>query len=233
MSHAQQPHAHQGGHASPAHPPEPIPLQPSQAGGAATASHAAPARSATAHTASHGTAHGTVHGTVHGVAHLPSPHQLRGNYHPLPVIGHAEAFYVKHIEQAEAAGDKHARASYKVGQHTTAALDPKMPWDQKLKRFVHCLHRYCAAPPDADEVLAMFYQKLGDLVRRHAGQEALLLARKYHEDYHHRLKAGESRETIENEAEVFFFDLLGHGGRPEWCSKEAWLQITGWRDHWV
>src|SRR5258706_4842498 len=228
MSHAQQPHGHQSGHASPA--PEPFTLRPAQSAGSATVSHASQGTvQGVAHAATNGAAgHKTSHGTVHGVAHLP-----RGNYHPLPVIGHAEAFYVKHIEQAEAAGDKHARASYKVGQHTTAALDPKMPWEEKLKRFSHCLRRYCIAPPDADEVLAMFYQKLGDLVRRHAGQEALHIARKHHEDYHRRLKANESRETIENEAEVFFFDLLGHGGRPEWCSKEAWGQITGWRDHWV
>src|SRR4051794_30242967 len=110
MSHAQQPHGHQSGHAAPA--PEPFSLRPAPSGGSATVSHATPARSATAHTASHGTAHGTAHGTVHGVAHAvanstahktshgtvhgvthqPSVHHPRGNYHPLPVIGHAEAF---------------------------------------------------------------------------------------------------------------------------------------------
>ena len=229
MSHAQQPHAQHGGHATPHHAPEPLPLRPS-------------------HTSTHSPAHSPPHsgpgGSMAGHSHY-GPHtagqgakgahvaQPRGHFHPLPVIGHAEAFYLKHIEQAEAAGDRHARAAHKVGQHTTSALDPKMPWEQKLKRFVHCLERYCVAPADADEALAAFYHKLGDLVRRHAGQEALHMARKHHDEYQRRQRGGESREAIEEQAEVFFFDLLGHGGRPDWCSKEAWTQITTWRDHWV
>ncbi len=162
------------------------------------------------------------------------PARSVGHFHPLPVIGHADAFYKKHIEQAEAAGDKHAKAAHKVGQHVTSALAPAMPWPEKLKRFNHCLEKYCIVPPDADESLRTFYHKLADLVRRHAGQEAQHAARKHHEDYHRRLKAGETRDLIEEEAEVYFFDLLGHtGGCPPWCSKEAWNQIVGWRNFWV
>jgi hypothetical protein len=161
-------------------------------------------------------------------------HAPHGNFHPLPVIGHAEAFYVKHIAQAEAAGDRHAKAAHKVGQYVTAALDPKMAWDDKMKRFFHCLDKYCIAPPSADESLRTFYHKLGDLVRKHAGQEALAAARRHHAQFSQRLKASEDRGAIEDDAEKYFFDLLGHGhGCPNWCSKEAFHQIVTWRDQWV
>jgi len=202
-------HAQSSGHAAPQQAPTPIPLRPAQVD---------VQRTAVANAASGAPIH---------VAHV------RGHFHPLPVIGHAEAFYVKHVQQAEAAGDPHAKAAYKVGQHVTSALDPKMPWDQKLKRFNHVLGHYCVVPVDADSSLQMFYGKLGDLVRRHAGQEALHSARKHHEEYLRRLKAGEARDKIEEDAEVYFFDLCGHAGCPAWCSKEAWGQITAWRDHWV
>jgi hypothetical protein len=151
----------------------------------------------------------------------------------LPVIGHAEAFYVKHIQQAEAAGDTHARDAHKVGQHVTAALDPKMPWDQKLKRFTHCLQKYCATPPDSDDSVQTFYHKLAEMVRRHAGQEALRLGRAMHGEYQRRLRSGESREAIDNDAELFFPTLLGHAGRPDWCSSDAYAHLTALRDHWV
>jgi hypothetical protein len=160
--------------------------------------------------------------------------QPAGRFHPLPVIGHAPAFYQKHIEQAEATGDRHAKASHKVGQYVTEALSPKMSWDDKMKRYYHCLDKYCVAPPDADESLRSFYQKLGDMVRRHAGQEALAAARKRQEEFTRRAKANEDRAAIEEDAEKFFFDLLGHGhGCPNWCSKEAFNMIITWRDQWV
>jgi hypothetical protein len=199
------PHAFHGGAAQPQ--PAPIPLSPSSA----TPPHPQPV-------ANKGY-----------VLHKPA-----GNFHPLPVIGHAEAFYLKHIEQAEAAGDKHAKAGHKVGQYVTAALNPKMALEDKMKRFFHCLDKYCVAPPTADESLRNFYQKLGDLVRRHAGQEALAAARKRHEEFTRRAKANEDRGAIEDDAEKFFFDLLGHGhGCPNWCSHEAYNVIITWRDQWV
>ena len=181
----------------------------------------------------------TGHAATEHAAHPPhaavAPHSLhpRGHFHPLPVIGHAEAFYLKHVKEAEAAGDRHARASHKVGQHVTAALDVKMSWEQKHKRFARALEHYCIIPGDAGPALHAFYTKLAELVRRHAGQEALRLARKQHEAYSQRVKAGESREAVEEDAEKFFFDLLGHAGCPNWCTPEAWQQITAWRDHWV
>ena len=199
---------------------EPIPLAPLRpAPHPAPHSHAAvasPAKAAEAH-----------HRAVPLAAHP------RGHFHPLPVIGHAEAFYLKHIKQAEDAGDHHARASHKVGQHVTSALDPNLSWEQKHKRFVHCLHRYCVVPVDADESVQAFYHKLADLIRRHAGQEALHLARARHHEYQQRMRTGEPRGKIEDDAEIFFPTLLEHAGRPEWCSIDAWPQLTALRDHWV
>jgi hypothetical protein len=58
--------------------------------------------------------------------------QQAGSFHPLPVIGHPATWYEKHIQQADAAGDVHARASHKVGQYVTEGLDPKVPWEHKL-----------------------------------------------------------------------------------------------------
>lgn len=213
-------HLDRSGHAASHHAPEPLPLTPLPPHSKAP-SMVRPIAIAPAMPATH----------AHRVGgHATHP---KGHFHPLPVIGHPEAFYVKHIQQAEAIGDQHARASHKVGQHVTSALDPKLSWDQKLKRFEHCLHRYCVVPTDADEGVRSFYHKLADLVRRHAGQEALHLGRIRHGEYQRRQRSGESREVIENDAETFFPSLLGHGGRPDWCSIEAWAQLTSLRDHWV
>lgn len=214
------PHAHHGGHADTHHAHSPVPLRPSAPVTIPTAPGRAAVPIAVAPAAHH---------------HAPAAHShhAHGSFHPLPVIGHAEAFYLKHVQEAEAAGDRHARASHKVGQHVTAALDPKMPWEQKLLRFRRALEHYCVVPHDADPALQAFYAKLADLVRRHAGQEAARLARKQHEGYTKRLQAGASRDTVEEEAETFFFGMLGHGGRPDWCPQETWNQITAWRDHWV
>ena len=213
-------HSHHSGHSDSHHHVEPLPLAPLP-----------PASNPPTHERPRVAGHPAPAHTTPPVAnHSIHP---RGHFHPLPVIGHAEAFYLKHIQQAEAAGDHHAKASHKVGQHVTSALDPNLTWEQKLKRFMHCLDHYCVAPAAADESLATFYHKLADLVRRHAGQEAMHVGRKHHEEYQKRLRSGESRETIDNDAEKFFFHLLGHGAQPVWCSKEAWAHLTAWRDHWV
>jgi hypothetical protein len=156
------------------------------------------------------------------------------HFHPLPVIGHPEAFYVKHVRQAEAAGDVHARASHKVGQYVTLALDKQKSWEEKFELFCHALKRYCTAPENADEGLVTFYAKLGETVRRYAGQEAMRLARQEHDRYTLRAKSGESRETLAEEAEIFFPKLLGHcHGCPAWFNKEAWNQIRLLENQWI
>lgn len=156
-----------------------------------------------------------------------------GSFHPLPVIGHPAAWYERHIKQAEAAGDVHARASHKVGQYITEAIDPKVPWEHKIKCFKHAMKHHCHAPEGSDEHLQTFYRKLCELVRRHAGQEALHAAQRFHLDAMKRVNAGTPRSTVEDEADDFFMSLLGHDRTPEWCGKEVADQIARIREQWV
>ena len=166
-------------------------------------------------------------------AALAAPTRSIGRFHPIPVIGHPESFYLKHAKEAEAAGDKHARAAHKVGQYVTTALTPGLAWPEKIRRFLYALDKYCVPHPSSDESLRAFYQKLGDIVRRYAGQEAATIARRHHDAWTTRLKTGEAREALEDEAEFFFFDMLGHHQCPDWCCKDAYRQIITWRDFWV
>ena len=160
-------------------------------------------------------------------------HGAAGSFHPLPVIGHAATWYERHIKDAEARGDVHARASHKVGQYVSEAIDPKTPWEHKLKCFKHAMKHHCHAPEGADEHLKTFYTKLCELVRRHAGNEALHAAQRFHQNAQVRLHAGTPRSSIEDEADDFFTHLLGHERTPEWCTREVAEQIARIRDQWV
>jgi hypothetical protein len=154
-------------------------------------------------------------------------------FHPLPVIGHPEAYYTKHIHQAEAAGDTLARSAHKVGQYVTIGLDPNRSWEEKVKHFRHTLKHHCSPPADADEATRAFCAKLQDLVLRYASQEARRLARQEHDGYAMRLEMGVPRDVLSEEAEVFFPNLLGHGSCPEFMTPEAFNEIRGLRDHWM
>lgn len=156
-----------------------------------------------------------------------------GSFHPLPVIGHPAAWYERHIRQAEESGDRHARASHKVGQYVTEGIDPKLPWEHKIKCFRHALKHHCVTPEGADEHLKTFYNKLCDLVRRHAGTEALHAAQRFHIDALKRLNSGTARAAIEDEADDFFLALLGHDRTPDWCTREVAEQIARIREQWV
>ncbi|HSU66846.1 MAG TPA: hypothetical protein VLJ39_08245 [Tepidisphaeraceae bacterium] len=155
------------------------------------------------------------------------------HFHPLPVIGHPEEWYKKHIEQAEAAGESLARCSFKVGQYVTLALQPRRTWEEKAKHFHHALKHHCVPPHDADAETVAFCQKLHAVVVRYASQEALRLARDEHTGYSMRLEMGVTKDVLADEADIFFPRLLGHGGRPEFLSEEAYQQIKSLRDHWI
>ncbi len=156
-----------------------------------------------------------------------------GSFHPLPVIGHPPAFYERHIKLAEQAGDVHARASHKVGQYVTEGIDPKLPWQHKLKCFKHAIKHHCVAPEGADDHLRAFYSKLTDLVRRRASTEAIHAAQRFHADATKRLQAGVARPALEDEADDFFLAMLGHDRAPDWCTREAADQIARIRNQWV
>lgn len=109
-----------------------------------------------------------------------------------------------------------------------------MDWAQKLKYFKHALKPYCVAPPFADEQMVAFYEVLGNVVRQYAGQEALRLASEQDDMYAARLAMGQNRQDLEEEAEIFFAQLLGTGDHPpDWISEGDWKQLKLIRDQWM
>jgi hypothetical protein len=151
---------------------------------------------------------------------------------PLPQIGHPEAYYAREVHRADRAGNRHAHEANKVGQYITLALDPHLSWDEKLKYFRHALKRHCVPPPLPDDVVWFFYGGLADLVRQHAGREALRLASTEDDLYAARLSMGQTRERIEEEAETFFQTLVP-SHCPDWFNEEDYAQLKLIRDQWI
>src|SRR5947207_48330 len=108
----------------------------------------------------------------------------------LPEIGRPASYYANLVRAADKAGDIHAHEAGKVGQYITLALDPELPWGSKKRYFDHALRRHCVPPPIPDEPVWIFYRSLANLVRQHAGQEALRLASKEDDLYAMRSKLG-------------------------------------------
>ena len=76
--------------------------------------------------------------------------------------------------------------------------------------------------------------KLADLVRQHAGYEALRLASTEDDLYAARVSMGQNREKIEDEAEVFFGRLLSRTDVcPDWFNESDWAQLKMIRDQWI
>ena len=151
----------------------------------------------------------------------------------LPEIGHPEAWYAKRVHQADAMGDMHAHEAYKVGQYITLGLDPHLEWEEKLKYFKHALKRHCQPPPLPDDTVWMFYRQLTDLVRQHAGQEALRIASAEDDRYATRVGIGQKREQIEDEAEVFFKRLIPTDECPNWFNEMDYDQLKLIRNQWI
>lgn len=152
--------------------------------------------------------------------------QQANRFHPLPVIGHPDSFYVKQIQQADQAGDVHARESYKVGRYVTLAMNPMMPWEEKLRHFLHALKRHCVAPAGSSEDVMHFYEKLAHLVRRHAAQEAVRMIAKETDAYRRRQFKGESPQTLKQECQEIRARAFGDVANcPEWMLRDSWEQI--------
>ena len=161
------------------------------------------------------------------------PTQTR-NLPALPMIGRPENYYAKLALDAERIGDIHGREASKVGQYITLALDPALAWEEKVKYFRHALRRHCQATPFPDEEVTLFYRKLAELVRRHAGAEALRIASAEDDMYAARLSMGQERSSIEDEAEALFEKIIGKGDTcPDWCTPEDWAQLRMLRDQWI
>ena len=151
---------------------------------------------------------------------------------PLPQIGHPEAYYAKQVHLADRNSDRHSHEANKVGQYVTLALDPHLTWDEKLKYFRHALKRHCVPPPLPDDDVWTFYRGLADLVRQHAGQEALKLASQEDDLYAARLAMGQTREHIEDEAEEFFARLVP-SECPDYYNEDDFNQLKLIRDQWI
>ena len=157
-----------------------------------------------------------------------------GAYPPMPPVGRTERFYRNLVRDADAANDPLARCAAKVGQYVSLALDPALDWDHKRKYFDHALRRHCKPPRYADAATWRFFHRLGDLVREHAGAEALRLASAEDDAYAAAAKRGRPRLRLAEEAEAFFGKILCCGdGCPKWFGDDDWWQLKLLRDQWV
>jgi hypothetical protein len=87
-------------------------------------------------------------------------------------------------------------------------------------------------PPLPDDDVWTFYRGLADLVRQHAGQEALKLASQEDDLYAARLAMGQTREHIEDEAEEFFARLVP-SECPDYYNEDDFNQLKLIRDQWI
>ncbi len=152
----------------------------------------------------------------------------------MPKIGMPEAYYARQVHYADKTADPHLREANKVAQYVTLALEPRLPWCKKLKYFDHALRRHCNPPPLPDDEIWLFYQQLGNLIRGHAGEQALRLACEEDDNFARRLSHGEPRNQIISDARHFFYELttLGHD-RPGHFNEEDWIQLKLIREQWM
>lgn len=153
---------------------------------------------------------------------------------PMPEIGKPDAFYLHAIEVAEQEGDVNKRSALKVGRYVTLALDPTISWENKKKYLLHALKHHCIAPT-LDEETQQFYAQLSDVIRQHAGAEALRIASQEDDMYAARAALGQDRSAIEDDAEAFFLRLLGSNTDhcPEHFNDIDWQQLKLIRDQWI
>jgi hypothetical protein len=151
----------------------------------------------------------------------------------IPPLGRSEAYYASRAKRAERDGDVHLRCAYKVAQYITLALDVNLEWDEKVKYFQHALDRHCEAPPYPDDETWVFYGKLADMVRENAGREALRLASQEDDLYAARIKMGQRRGVIEDEAEQYFSKFITGDQCPEYFNEEAYEQLKMLRNAWI
>jgi hypothetical protein len=152
----------------------------------------------------------------------------------VPPIGRAEEYYAHLVHEADKNGDKLGHEVAKVAQYLTLAMDRHLEWEQKGKYFKHVLKRHCQPPPQPDELEAKFFSNIATLVRQYAGLEALRLMSREDDLYAARLSMGQSRQSIEDEAEVFFGAIMGNGDeQPDWCNEGDWAQMKLIHDQWI
>jgi hypothetical protein len=152
---------------------------------------------------------------------------------PMPEIGHPESYYSRAAHEAQKRGDTHAHEAAKVGQYVTLAMDPRLLWEDKLRYFRHALNRHCVPPRIPDDAVWTFYKDLQNLVRDHAGREALRIASAEDDLYAAYTSVGQEREKIEAKAEEFFGRLITTEQCPDWFHDEDFAQLKLIRDQWI
>jgi hypothetical protein len=152
---------------------------------------------------------------------------------PLPEIGHPESYYAKQVHRADKRADVHAHEAYKVGQYITLGKNPYLSWPEKLKYFRHALARHCNPPPYPDDQIWMFYRSLADLVRQHCGEEALRIISAEDDTYAKRMKLGQTRDAVEDEAEAFFKKFILSEACPDWFNQEDFEAMKIIRNQWI
>ena len=153
----------------------------------------------------------------------------------MPKIGLPEETYLHVAHRAERAGDPLVFEAAKVGQYVSLALrDPDAPWQTKLRYFRHALKRHCAAPENADAATKQWFERLANLVRTHAGAEALRLAAEVDEMYQARKSLGQDVEKIADDAERFFDQIAPMiESCPPVYTEEDWAKLKAIRDRWI
>ena len=157
-----------------------------------------------------------------------------GQFPPMPPVGRSERFYDRLLRDADAANDPLARCAGKVGQYISLALADRRDWEHKRKCFDHVLRRHCKPPRYADVATWRFFQNLAEVVKEHAGAEALRLASAEDDSYAIGLGVGRTRDDIAADAEAFFGAILCCGDEcPKWFTEQDWWQLKLLRDQWV
>ena len=157
-----------------------------------------------------------------------------GDLPPLPEIGRPETYYAKQVARADRHGMRHAHESYKVGQYITLALGPRLTWEQKARYFRHAIRSHCKEPDLAPQAVLQFYRDLADLVRKHAGNEAIQLASREDDAWAAQLQRGVPRKEVKAQVAQFFRAMLGDDlHQPEHFNREDWEQLRVLRKNWL
>lgn len=157
-----------------------------------------------------------------------------GDLPPLPEIGHPETYYAKQVARADRLGMRHAHEAFKVGQYITLALGSRLTWEQKSRYFRHAIRSHCNGPDMAPAAVMRFYSDLADLVRRHAGGEAIRLASREDDAWAAQLQRGVPKPEVKAEAARFFKAMFGDDDRqPDYFNREDWEQLRVLRKNWL
>jgi hypothetical protein len=117
--------------------------------------------------------------------------------------------------------------------YITRAVNYLTTWDEKFRCFEHALKHHCHAPPGASAPTLEFYSQLAQMVREHAGSEALRIASKMDDRCAARIAGGESRAVVVAEARTFFKELIPTSHRPEWMNMADYEQLKILRSQWT